>query len=103
MIFGKSNISTTDEFSTGVLKITLGQKRSTFVSRNRPCENFFITYPPAWSNVYQNTHFLLKKQKLLHKQKAKIQEYKRKATETKEENWKENVVVVNSICGKSNG
>ena len=67
----------TDEFSTRVLKMTLGQKRSTFVSRNWPCENCFITYPPAQSNVYQNTYFLLKKQNLSTNKKQKNKKNKR--------------------------
>ena len=45
-------------------------------------------------------YFLSKKH--THKQKAKeTKEEKRKTNETKEDKEKENVVVVNSICGKS--
>ena len=40
-------------------KITLSEaQKSGLVSGNRPGEEFFITYPPAYLNVYQNMYFL---------------------------------------------
>ena len=32
-------------------------KKSSLVSGNRPDEKVFVTYPPAESNVYQNTRY----------------------------------------------
>ena len=47
--------------------------------------------------------YIFQLKKHTHKQKAKqTKEEKRKTKETKEEKEKENVAVVNSICGKSN-
>ena len=52
--------------------------------------------------VYMCTYFLFKKN--THKQKVKqTKEEKIKSKETKGEKKKENVAVVNSVCGKSNG
>ena len=57
--------------------------------------------------MYQNIYFLFQTKKS-HTQKQKTKETKKKKKiekrkETKEEKEKENVVVVNNICGKSNG
>ena len=59
--------------------------------------------------MYQNKYLLLqtnkkqnKKKKHTEKQKAKETKENRKAKETNEEREKENAVVVNNICGKSN-
>ena len=55
--------------------------------------------------MYQNVYFLFQTKKS-HTQKQKTKETKKKIEkkkETKEEKEKENVVVVNNICGKSNG
>ena len=46
--------------SLGQLKAKT-KKKSSLVSGNRPGENFFITHPLAYSNVYQNIYFLIKK------------------------------------------
>ena len=43
-------------------KAILGQKSSP-VSGNRPVENFFISYSPAQSNVYQSIYFIVSNKK----------------------------------------
>ena len=50
--------------------------------------------------MYQNIYFLFQKKRLTNEKQKKLK--KRKTKETKEEKEKENVVVVNKICGKSN-
>ena len=60
---------TTDEFSTRVLKITLGQKRSTFVSRNWLCEKFFITH--LHNQMCIRIHIFVKKTKTYTQTKSK--------------------------------
>ena len=40
-------------------------KKSSLFSGNRPGENFFITYPNAWPNVYQNIYFLFQTKKTI--------------------------------------
>ena len=77
----------------------MGQK-SSLVSGNWVGEIFFITYPPTQSNVYQNIYFLFKKHTHANKKQQKPKK-KQKQKET-EEKKKENFVIVNSICGKSN-
>ena len=59
--------------------IKIRRKKSNLASGNRSGEKKFITYPPAWSNVYQN---FKKQKKNNQKSKTRIQ---RKAKETKEE------------------
>ena len=51
--------------------------------------------------VSEYTFFVLNKKTHTHKQKDKETKECSKTKETKEEKEKENVVVVNSICGKS--
>ena len=48
-------------------------KKSSPVSGNWPGGSFFITHPPAYSNVYQNIYFNFQKtrQKKQNKQKKK--------------------------------
>ena len=47
-------------------------------------------------------YFLFKKNIQTNKKQKKTKEEKKKTKEIKEEMEKENVVIVNSICGKSN-
>ena len=59
---------------------------------------FFLSVTRPHSRCVSQYIFLFIK---THKQKAKeTKEEKRKRKETKELKWKENVAVVNSICGK---
>ena len=54
------------------------------------------------SRICIRTYIFLFQIKKLHKQKAKETNENRKTKEAKEEKEKENVVIVNNICGKSN-
>ena len=77
-------------------------KKSNLVSRNRPGEIFFITYPPR-SRVCIRIYILVsnKKNTPTHKQNAK-ETKKIEKKETKEERKKEYAIVVINTCEKSN-
>ena len=64
-----------------------GPKKSSLVSGNRLGEKQFISHPPTWSNVYQNTYFQFQKSKIKNNKKTKSKINSRR---------KEN------ICGKYN-
>ena len=75
-------------------------KKSSLVSGNRPGEFFYHLLAQVVECVSEYIFFALKKQTRKHK--AKETKEKREKKESKEEKEKENVVVMNSICGKSN-
>ena len=41
--------------------MSLRPKKSSLASGNRPGEKFFMTHPPAYSNLYQNIYFQFQK------------------------------------------
>ena len=91
-----------------MISLMVGSKKRSLVSRNRPGENVFVTYPSAKPNVYHNIYFLfqtIKRHPHTNKQTNKSKRNKienRKTIETKGEKKKKNVVFGNNICGKSN-
>ena len=61
----------------------LRPKKSSFVSGNRPGENYFMTHPRAQSNVYRSIYFQLQKNKRT-KKKTRIQKKQKKLKKKRE-------------------